>query len=66
MQGDMFAQQDAGKVIEQTRAMHPENPWMLDRPLYLLGKTLCGAGHPKCGECYMQSECKYYKTNHTE
>lgn len=55
-----FSELEKDKVLEITRKMHPENPWLLDRPLYLLGKKLCKANNPKCADCFMQSQCAYY------
>ena len=49
----------AQEAIDATRRMHPENPWLLDRPLYRLGKSLCVATDPQCPVCAMQSICQY-------
>jgi endonuclease III len=62
-QGSEFSLEDTGKVIEITRKMHPQNPWLLDRPLYLLGQQTCKAKKPKCDSCYLAAECIYYE-NH--
>jgi endonuclease III len=59
-QGNAFAMQEAGKVTELTYAMHPENPWLLDRPLYSLGKQACRSQEPDCPACYLRQECVYY------
>jgi endonuclease III len=59
LQGYEFSLQEKNRVIELTRQMHPENPWMLDRPLYLLGKQICEAGVPKCELCFLQQVCAY-------
>ena len=61
LQGEAFVQQDQSIVIQWTRAAYAVNPWMLDRPLYLLGKRLCSASQPQCSECFLKSECEYYK-----
>lgn len=58
-QGHEFSARDSGKVIDLTREMYPENPWLLDRPLYLLGKQICRP-EPQCGSCYLNRECVYY------
>ena len=59
-QGDTFTTQDESKVTELTREMHPANPWLLDRPLYSLGKQTCRATEPDCRACYLRRECVYY------
>lgn len=56
-EGDAFTMQDASRATELTRAMHPENPWLLDRPLYLLGKQICRLREPGCHSCYLWQEC---------
>jgi len=57
LQGNEFGEDDKKRVIELTREMSPENPWLLDRPLYLLGKQVCTATNPKCSECYLNEVC---------
>lgn len=60
--GHEFPLQDTGRVIDLTREMHPNNPWLLDRPLYSLGKQICEAEKPKCTSCFLQSVCARYNT----
>lgn len=36
LRGTAFSDSDTKLVLDITREMHPENPWLLDRPLYLL------------------------------
>ena len=59
LQGQEFSLQETDKVIELTREMYPDNPWRLDRPLFLLGKQICQAEEPECALCYLQAECAY-------
>lgn len=47
------------KAIEITREMNPENPWLLDRPLYSIGKEYCKESDPRCHECYLNNECAF-------
>lgn len=35
------------------RKIKPENPWLLDRSLYDLGRTVCKATSPACVDCYV-------------
>jgi len=60
LRGRPFTPQEASAAVEATRRMHPENPWLLDRPLYLLGKRVCRAADPRCSSCYARSECTFY------
>ena len=41
LRGYEFTPKEAPIVLETTRHMWPENPWLLDEPLYLLGKRVC-------------------------
>lgn len=45
------------EVLEYTRKMYPENPWILDRELWMIGKELCHPDNPKCHECYLRTYC---------
>jgi len=54
------AMNDAGKVVELTGAMHPADPWLLDRPLHLMGQLTCRPKEPKCEGCYLRHECVYH------
>jgi hypothetical protein len=48
------------------RELHPANPWLLDTPLYWLGRDVCTAADPDCDNCYLQEICQYYhRTSHT-
>jgi endonuclease III len=58
-QGEKFSANNAGDVIDLTREMHPENPWLLDRSLYSLGKERCFASSPECDGCYLENLCTY-------
>ena len=59
--GREYDELESDDVIELTREMNPDNPWLLDRPLYLLGKQLCIANNPKCLTCYMRDVCSYFE-----
>jgi adenine-specific DNA glycosylase len=49
------------EIIDITRRMHPKNPWLLDRELYLIGKELCFESISYCDDCYLSSDCAYTK-----
>lgn len=57
IQGEALA---PGAAVETTRRMHPENPWLLDRPLFTIGKKNCKAHDPVCGQCYLEPLCFYH------
>lgn len=46
------------EAISVTRKISPANPWLLDGPLYVLGKRRCGSS-PQCQTCYMADICCY-------
>lgn len=49
------------ETIEITRKMVPDNPWLIDQPLYMLGKNFCFSSKPNCNECYLKNECTFYR-----
>lgn len=57
-----------GKVVSPVEAHRIANKmisgksWMLDAPLYALGKSKCKKRNPACVDCYLRKKCKYYKT----
>jgi endonuclease III len=57
LRGEEFSVEETGRVIEITREMHPANPWLLDRPLFTLGRQICKAKSPQCASCFLQKEC---------
>jgi len=59
LRGSPFTPSEAPIVLEKTREMWPENPWLLDEPLYSLGKEFCYASNPDCDDCYLQKECTF-------
>lgn len=44
------------KARRIARIIAPEDPWVLDRPLYLIGSAWCGPG-PKCRACPVHFSC---------
>jgi len=42
-----------------TRRMYSRNPWLLDGPLYWLGKRACSETTPQCPDCYLKAECAF-------
>lgn len=43
--------------------MKPGASWMLDAPLYLLGKSKCRPTNPDCVRCPLREECAYNARN---
>ena len=62
LKGSEFTVDEARLAVDTTRRMHPANPWLLDRPLYRLGKSICVASNPRCPDCFMQSACAYSRS----
>lgn len=60
--GEPFTVSEVPIVLETTRQMWRENPWLLDGPLYLIGTNFCYASDPECKHCYLQRECTFHKT----
>jgi|WetSurMetagenome_2_1015567.scaffolds.fasta_scaffold07101_2 endonuclease III len=63
LQGKEFTSKQANEVIEITRKMNSSNPWLLDRPLYFLGKSICTASVVTCPNCFMHTQCVFFKEN---
>ena len=57
--GREFDLAEIPQVVELTRKMHPEEPWLLDQQLYLLGKQVCFPNNPDCSRCYLSNECHW-------
>jgi uncharacterized HhH-GPD family protein len=53
----LAAYDDPDHMIEVARRLHPERPGELDFPAWLIGRTWCGAGIPRCSECPLATEC---------
>lgn len=62
IRGKVFDLDEEAAVLELTREMSPENPWLLDEQLYLLGKSICTAPTPDCRRCYLSVECIFGET----
>ena len=59
--GYNFGTDEARECTEFARKIYPPNPWLLDQPLYFLGKTTCKEKTPDCPNCYLRQECMYLK-----
>lgn len=66
LQGEGFGVKESPAVLDATRKMHPENPWKLDKPLFMLGKNICISSDPECDECYLQKQCASYSNKPIE
>jgi endonuclease III len=64
LEGEGFSPGETDKVTKITGQMHPDNPWLLDSPLFFLRK--CKAEQPECADCYLKAECLYHKNNAQE
>ena len=55
--GSPLQPKDASSIARRIQA---QNPWVLDRPLYLIGQQVCFASNPNCAECVLSPECVYF------
>lgn len=46
------------KARRLARMLVPDDPWILDLPLYLIGSSWCGPG-PKCRACPVRNTCVF-------
>ena len=58
--GDIVSADEALRIA---KAMKPSKSWMLDAPLYSIGKSLCKRTEPKCAGCYLRERCNYDAVN---
>ena len=58
--GERVSVAEAHRVANE---MIPRRSWMLDAPLYLLGKSRCRPTNPDCEGCYLRQECAYFEAN---
>lgn len=60
-----FSKTDNVLVIEEDlKRQIPKKRWILAHHLLIFhGRRICKARNPECGNCNIQSYCKYYKTN---
>ncbi len=62
IQGKINSPLSDHEILQLTNEMWPNNPWLLDRPLFQLGRNICRALDPKCVECYLRPKCQYFKS----
>jgi len=51
----------AREAVELTHRMNPRCPWLLDRPLFGIGKLYCYSRNPLCDDCPIHRNCRYAK-----
>ena len=55
-------QQDPEKIEYELMEVLPEDHWILyNIHIIRLGRTICTARNPKCGECFLKEYCKSAK-----
>jgi len=54
--GQMLSEMEAALL---SREIHPRDPWLLDAPLWRLGKDYCHLNEPKCLECPVRELCEH-------
>ena len=53
----LAAYDDPDHMVDVARRLHPERPGELDFPAWLIGRTWCGAGVPRCSGCPLATVC---------
>ncbi|MBN1168139.1 MAG: hypothetical protein JXA44_13590 [Methanospirillaceae archaeon] len=53
------------EAVRIARLMYPKDPWVLDRPLYLIGINYCHI-KPACSGCPVHEYCLYCRTQKEE
>ena len=48
---------DRDHMIDAARRLHPSRPGELDYPVWIIGRTWCGAGVPRCIDCPLTRVC---------
>lgn len=48
---------DLREMVRAARALHPERPGALDLPAWIIGRTWCRPGVPRCPECPIAQVC---------
>lgn len=46
-------------ALSITREMNPKLPWLLDGPLWKIGREFCRKSRPLCSECPLNGKCAY-------
>lgn len=59
--GSAYESSQTSEVTDLTRKMYPSNPWLLDQPLYSLGKWTCKKADPDCSSCFLRMDCLFFK-----
>ena len=64
--GRGFSEREVDEVTRLTRRMYPQNPWLLDWPLYLHATEICTIHNPKCAQCEFRRNCRYFRSRHPQ
>jgi hypothetical protein len=59
--GQEISAANPAKVIDLTRQLNPTDPWLLDWPLWNIGKAHCRPTSPNCAGCYLSPHGIYYR-----
>lgn len=51
------------EALELSRKIYPQNPWLLDGPLYITGREVCLSSTPYCKKCHNLMICTYGAMN---
>ena len=60
----LTSQEDPEKVERALMELVPQRHWtQLSHALIFHGRRICGARKPRCGECPVREDCRYFKTS---
>ena len=57
--GEAIDPANAFEAVRICRELHPEDPWQLDGPIWLLGEKTCKDKNPDCANCYLRKQCAF-------
>lgn len=68
VKADIHVKRVLGRILEGSpmsedqathaaRSLSPQNPWLVDRPAYLIGKRFCAPVDPRCPKCPAAARC---------
>jgi hypothetical protein len=61
LRGYEYTTSEEDTVVTETRKLFPSDPWLLDQPLFRLGREICFKDEPDCQVCYLRFHCTFSK-----
>ena len=63
LRGYEYTTSEQDVVVSETRKVLPRDPWLLDQPLFRLGREVCFKDKPDCQDCYLRFHCTLSRKN---